>query len=88
MKFQAASATLLSLFSTAAGQYDTTIPGPVCAKFKTIKVQGLGEFVDTDGSGLVPITTGKLRKRRSSCPNNCCVTIRKDSLWFDFNAGR
>lgn len=60
MKFQTATATLLSLISTVVGQYDTIIPSPVCAKFRDIKVKGRGEFVDTDGSGIVPQTTGDM----------------------------
>merc|ERR1719445_1139184 len=48
-----AVAALLATAPLAAGQYDTVIPGPVCAKFKQFTVEGVGEFVDTDGSGLL-----------------------------------
>jgi len=44
----------------AALSYDTLIPTPVCAKFKTIKVEGTGEFVNTDNSAPFPLTTGDM----------------------------
>jgi len=58
MKFQTVSA--ISFVAAVAGQYDTTIPSPVCAKFKAITMAGVGEFVDTDGSGVSPQTTGDM----------------------------
>lgn len=60
MKFQTVSA--ISFVAAVAGQYDTTIPSPVCAKFKAITMAGDGEFVDTDGSGAyLPLqTTGDM----------------------------
>lgn len=53
MKFQTASAIFLSLASAVVGQYDTLIPGPVCARFKQFELTGIGEFVDTDGNGAL-----------------------------------
>lgn len=50
MKFQTASAIFLSLASAVVGQYDSVIPGPVCARFKQFELTGLGEFVDTDNN--------------------------------------
>mmetsp|Transcript_12949 Transcript_12949/g.19794 ORF Transcript_12949/g.19794 Transcript_12949/m.19794 type:complete len:345 (+) Transcript_12949:394-1428(+) len=50
MKLQIALATLLSTISQVRAQYDTSIPSPVCAKFKTIKMEGSAKFVDTDNS--------------------------------------
>ena len=62
MKFQTASAIFLAMTSTvdAVVYYDTSIPTPVCAKFNTFRMEGIGEFVDTDGSGPAPLTTGKI----------------------------
>ena len=62
MKFQTASAIFLAMTSAvdAIVYYDTTIPTPVCAKFNTFRVEGIGEFVNTDNSAPFPLTTGKI----------------------------
>lgn len=51
---------LLAAASPAVALYDVSIPQPVCAKFKDINVKGVGEFVNTDGSGGQPVTTGDM----------------------------
>lgn len=62
MKFQTASAIFLAMTSAvdAVVFYDTSIPTPVCAKFNTFRVEGIGEFVNTDNSVPSPLTTGDM----------------------------
>lgn len=85
MKFQAASSVLLSLVSAVAGQYDTTIPSPVCAKFKQFTVGGIGEFVDTDASGIAPQTTGDMSVSFSLTGVNAAGEYPNQSIFRNLN---
>jgi len=90
MNSQIVSAILFSLTSAVLGQYDYTIPKPICAKFKDINVAGIGEFVDTDGSGVGLLTTGDMSLSFSLTGVNAAGSYPTQTHWrqisLDMNA--